>query len=49
MGAGLIMGDSSYDKLGRFRNALLLDEQKQHPSEKLRVFIHDMALEAYQF
>jgi hypothetical protein len=36
-----------YLGLGRFRNALLLDEQKNHPSKGLEQFIHYHALEAH--
>ena len=38
----------SYLALGRFRNALILDEQKRHPTEALANFINRYALEAYR-
>jgi hypothetical protein len=37
----------AYLQLGRFRNALLLDEQKQNPSPELDQFIHRFHLEGY--
>ena len=36
-----------YLKLGRFRNALLLDEQKQRPSLDLKAFINRFSLDGY--
>lgn len=38
----------TYLDLGRFRNALVLDEQKSHPSEGLRALIATYALDAYK-
>lgn len=39
----------AYLQLGRFRNALLLDEAKRHPSEGLKAFIDRYELEAFKF
>ena len=41
-------GDQGYEylDLGRFRNALLLDEAEHHPTESLRQFIQNYDLEA---
>jgi hypothetical protein len=37
----------AYEKLGRFRNALLLDEQKRQPTSELQKFISNYGLEGY--
>jgi len=37
----------TYRDLGRFRNGLVLDELKQHPTESLRAFIEINGLQAY--
>ena len=37
-----------YAKLGRFRNALILDEQKHHPKKALGDFIQKNSLDAYK-
>jgi hypothetical protein len=36
-----------YLKLGRFRDALLLDEQRNHPAKSLETFIHSYGLEPH--
>jgi hypothetical protein len=38
----------AYLNLGRFRNALVLDEEKRHPTAALARFIDDNGLKAYQ-
>jgi hypothetical protein len=38
----------AYLQLGRFRNALLLDEEKRHPSPELEQFIQRFHLEGYE-
>ncbi len=38
----------AYVQLGRFRNALVLDEQAQRPSEPLKTFINNYKLGAYR-
>ena len=38
----------AYLQLGRFRNALLLDEAKHRPTEALTTFIHRYELEPLQ-
>ena len=38
----------AYDQLGRFRNALLLDELKRQPTEPLRAFIQNYGLDGYR-
>lgn len=39
--------NAAYDKLGRFRNGLVLDEQQQHPSESLARFIEKRSLKGF--
>ncbi len=39
---------SSYFELGRFRNALVLDEQKQRPTPDLAAFINRFLLQGYK-
>ncbi len=36
-----------YDRLGQFRNALILDEQRRRPGAWLEAFIHRYHLEGY--
>jgi hypothetical protein len=38
----------AYRQLGRFRNALVLDEQKRRPNKKLQAFIQGYGLESYR-
>ena len=38
----------AYLALGRFRNAMVLDEQAKRPSENLGKFITNYVLEAYE-
>ena len=38
----------AYEKLGRFRNALVLEELKRRPSKELQKFINGYGLEGYQ-
>ena len=39
----------AYLQLGRFRNALLLDEAKRNPSGALTTFIERYELDAHRF
>ena len=39
---------SRYDQLGRFRNALVLDEQRRRPSDLLQAFIKQLGLQGYE-
>jgi hypothetical protein len=39
----------AYLSLGRFRNALVLDEVKRHPTPELRKFVKNYQVEAFSF